>query len=146
MVLTARRTEPVTLLQRERSLRPDLVLIIAYLALSGLGLVMIYSASAPRLLADGKNPAGLVQRQLLFVIVGIVFFILASLSEHRTLKMLAPIAYAGSLLTLVVVLFLPAADGVNRWIEIGSFQFQPSELAKVSLILALAAMLAASKD
>ena len=37
MVLTARRTEPVTLLQRERALRPDVVLILAYLALSGLG-------------------------------------------------------------------------------------------------------------
>jgi cell division protein FtsW (lipid II flippase) len=52
MVLTARRTEPVTLLQRERALRPDVVLILSYLALSGLGLVMIYSASAPRLIAE----------------------------------------------------------------------------------------------
>ena len=146
MVLTARRTEPVTLLQRERALRPDLMLILAYLALSGLGLVMIYSASAPRLLADGDSPTLLLRRQLVFVIVGIVAFILASLIEHRTLKMLAPIAYVASLVTLIVVLFMPVRAGANRWISIGSFQFQPSELAKVSLILALAAVLAASFD
>ena len=146
MVLTARRTEPVTILQRERSLRPDLVLIISYLALSGLGLVMIYSASAPRLLAEGRSPTELVRRQLLFVIVGIGAFILTSLIEHRTLKMLTPIAYVGSLVTLIVVLFMPAVAGANRWIAIGSFQFQPSEFAKVALILALAASLAAAID
>ncbi len=146
MVLSARRTEPVTLLQRERALRPDILLILAYLALSGLGLVMIYSASAPRLLADGENPASLVRRQMVFALVGIGMFILASLIEHRTLKMLAPIAYVGSLISLIVVLFMPIVAGANRWIDFGFFQFQPSELAKVALILALAAMLAASRD
>lgn len=146
MVLTARRTEPVTLLQRERALRPDLVLILSYLALTGLGLVMIYSASAPRLLADGVSPTALVRRQMVFAAVGIVGFILASLVEHRTLKMLAPIAYVGSLITLTVVLFMPVVAGANRWIELGFFQFQPSELAKVALILALAALLATSRD
>lgn len=146
MVLTARRTEPVTILQRERSLRPDLVLIISYLALSGLGLVMIYSASAPRLLAEGRSPTDLVRRQLLFVVVGIGAFILSSLIEHRTLKMLTPIAYLGSLFTLVLVLFMPVVAGANRWISIGGFQFQPSELAKISLVLALAASLASAMD
>ena len=123
MVLTARRSEPVVLLQRERALRPDLVLILAYLALTGVGLVMIYSASAPRLLNEAKSPTDLVRRQLLFVAVGIGAFILTSLIEHRTLKMLTPIAYVLSLATLVVVLLLGDGD-VSRWIEIGAFQFQ----------------------
>ena len=146
MVLTARRTEPVTLLQRERALRPDLVLILSYLALSGLGLVMIYSASAPRLIAEGGSPTEAVFRQMVFVGLGIVAFFLSSLIEHRTLKMLAPIAYVGSLITLVIVLFGPVRAGATRWIPIGGFQFQPSEFAKVTVILALAAMLASSRD
>lgn len=146
MVLTARRTEPVTLLQRERSLRPDLILILSYLALSGLGLVMIYSASAPKLLSQGDSPTEAVFRQMIFVAVGIVGFFAASLIEHRTLKMLAPIAYVASLVTLVIVLFAPVRAGATRWIPIVGFQFQPSELAKITLILALAAMLAASRD
>ena len=146
MVLTARRTEPVTLLQRERALRPDLVLILAYLALSGLGLVMIYSASAPRLIAEGASPTQAVFRQMVFVGLGIVAFFVTSLIEHRTLKMITPIAYVGSLITLVVVLAGPVRQGATRWIPIGSFQFQPSELAKITVILALASMLAGSRE
>ncbi len=147
MVLTARRTEPVTLLQRERALRPDLILIISYLALSGLGLVMIYSASAPRLTADGLSPTSAVFRQMIFVGLGIVGFFAASLIEHRTLKMLSPIAYVGSLVTLVIVLIVgPVRQGATRWIPIAGFQFQPSELAKIAVILALAAMLAGARE
>ena len=146
MVLAARRTEPVTLLQRERALRPDIMLILSYLALTGLGLVMIYSASAPRLLANGDSPTSLVRRQMVFALVGIGAFILTSLIEHRTLKMLAPIGYIGSLVSLVIVLKMPIVAGANRWIDFGFFQFQPSELAKVALILALAALLAAARE
>lgn len=146
MVLSARRTEPVTILQRERALRPDLVLIMAYLALTGLGIVMIYSASAPRLIAEGRSPTDLVRRQLVFVAAGLVMFIVSSLVEHRTLRMLAPIIYIGSLLTLVIVLFMPQVANANRWFVAGPIRFQPSELAKVAVILALAATLAASMD
>jgi len=146
MVLTARRTEPVTLLQRERALRPDVVLILSYLALSGLGLVMIYSASAPRLIAEGGSPTSAVFRQMIFVGLGIVAFFASSLIEHRTLKMLTPIAYVASLVTLVAVLYAPVRAGATRWIPIGAFQFQPSEVAKIAVILALAAVLAGSRD
>lgn len=146
MVLTARRTEPITLLQRERSLRPDLVLILAYLALTGLGLVMIYSASAPSLIERGQSPTQLVVRQSIWVVVGITAFFVTSLIEPRTLKMLIPVFYIGSLITLLIVLKAPARSGATRWISIGSFQFQPSELAKVAVLLALAYLLATSAE
>ena len=146
MVLTARRTEPVTLLQREQPLRPDLVLIIAYLALTGLGLVMVYSASAPGLIANNESPTSLVVRQSIWVAIGIVGFIATSLVEPRTLRTLIPILYGGSLLTLLVVLRSPARAGANRWIPIGGIQFQPSELAKIAVMLALAVLLASSRD
>ncbi|MCP3998086.1 MAG: rod shape-determining protein RodA [bacterium] len=146
MVLAARRTEPVTLLQRERTLRPDLVLILAYLALSGLGLVMIYSATAPKLIADGASPTSAVFRQMIFVAIGIVAFFATSLIENRTLRMLTPIFYVGSLITLLIVLRMPVRAGANRWIPLGGFQFQPSEFAKIAVILALAALLAAARE
>jgi rod shape determining protein RodA len=146
MVLTARRTEPVTLLDRKQPLRPDLVLIIAYLALTGLGLVMIYSASAPHLIATGRSATALVSRQSIWVAVGIVAFFATSLIEPRTLKMLIPVLYSVSLITLVIVLFGPKKSGATRWIPIGGFQFQPSELAKITVLLALAAVLASSRE
>lgn len=147
MVLTARRNEPIALLQRERALRPDLMLIVAYLALSGLGLVMIYSASAPRLVAEGASPTEAVQRQFIFVILGVIAFFATSLIEPRTLKMLVPVVYVGSFITLIVVdQFGPVRAGATRWIEIGSYQFQPSEIAKVAVLLALAQVLSSSRD
>lgn len=146
MVLTARRTEPVTLLQRERALKPDLLIILSYLALSGLSVIMIYTASAPRLIAEGLDPTRTARRQIVFIGIGLVVFIATSLIEHRTLRMLTPLAYGASLLTLVVVLFMPERASANRWIPIGSFQFQPSEFAKVAVILALAALLSSSVE
>jgi rod shape determining protein RodA len=83
---------------------------------------------------------------MIFVGLGIVAFFVASLVEHRTLKMLTPIAYVASLVTLVAVLFAPIRAGATRWIPIGAFQFQPSEVAKIAVILALAAVLAGSRD
>jgi rod shape determining protein RodA len=59
---------------------------------------------------------------------------------------LIPILYGGSLLTLLVVLRSPARAGANRWIPIGGIQFQPSELAKIAVMLALAVLLASSRD
>lgn len=146
MVLAASSGEPVLLLQRERALRPDLLLILPYLALSGLGIVMIYSASAPRLEALGQDPASVMRDQVIFVVIGVVVFIAASLIEHRTLHLLAPVAYLISLVTLLVVLFGPKRAGTHRWIEIGPLTFQPSEFAKVAVILALAALLASAVD
>jgi len=146
MSLTARRIEPVTILQRERSLRPDLVLLLAYGALAALGIVMVYSASAPRLEAFDQDPTSLVRRHTVFVIVGVVTFVATSMISGRSLRTLSPVVYLGSLATLVAVLFAPAVAGVNRWIQIGPFQFQPSEFAKIAIILALALLLSTAHD
>jgi rod shape determining protein RodA len=146
MALTARRVEPVTILQRERPLRPDLLLVLSYIALSALGIIMVYSASAPRLEALGEDPASLVRRHTVFVVVGIVAFVAASALSGRTLRTLSPGIYLGALAALVAVLFAPAVAGVNRWVQLGPFRFQPSEFAKVALILALALLLSGARD
>lgn len=142
MALTARRTEPVAILQRSQPLRPDLLLVIAYFALAGLGIIMVFSASAPRLEAFGEDPGTLVRRHTIFVGIGVAVFALASAIGGRLLRSMSPLVYLASLLTLVAVLFARDVAGVNRWIQIGAFQFQPTEFAKVALILALALLLA----
>ena len=70
MSLTVERTEPVSILQRERQLRPDLFLVLAYLALAGIGIVMVHTASAPRLELIGADPATLMRRQAVFGLPG----------------------------------------------------------------------------
>jgi rod shape determining protein RodA len=79
-----------------------------------------------------------------FVVVGIVAFLVASLLDTTTVRMLTPIVYVGSVVALVLVLtpLGTVVNGAQRWIEVGIFFFQPAEFAKIALILALSAMLA----
>ena len=142
MAVAARPREGLTLLQRERALRPDLFLVISYLMLAALGIVMVYSASAPRLLALGIDPARDLRRQIVFVIVGVAVFVGASMIEARTLHIITPVLYIASVITLLIVLFAPERAGAQRWIPVFGFQLQPSEFAKVAVILALSGLLA----
>lgn len=143
MALTARRTEPVTILQRERALRPDLFLILPYLSLSALGIVMVYTASAPRNELLDLDPASTVRRHVLFVLIGFAVFLASSLIGGRTLRTLSVPFYMASVLGLgIVLMWGKELKGAQRWIEIGPLQLQPSEFAKVAVILALAVLLA----
>jgi rod shape determining protein RodA len=142
MALASRRSEPVTILQRELPLRPDLVLLMAYMAVSALGIVMVWTVATARL----EDPTALVRRHTIFVVIGLAAFLAVSLVDLRSLRALAPLAYIISLGTLVAVLFAPLRAGTSRWIPIGTFQFQPSEFAKVAVILGLAALLASAAE
>jgi rod shape determining protein RodA len=131
------------LFQRERALRPDLLLVIPYLLLSGLGVLMVYTASAPRLELLGQDPGQDMRRQVFFVLLGTVVFIAASLLNARTVRSIAPMAYLGAIVLLIAVFPLgKETNGAQRWIDLGPFDLQPSELAKVAVILALALILA----
>jgi len=135
-----------TLLQRERAVRPDMLLIIPYLVLSALGLVMIYSASAPRLEDLGLSPSRDLERQAIFVIVGFAAFAVTSMIDLRSLKRWVPAIYLVTVAALLFVLSPAGANvkGAQRWIPIGPYQFQPSEFAKIAVVLALASLLAAA--
>ena len=148
MSLTTKRTEPVSILQRERQLRPDLFLVLAYLALGGIGIVMVQTASAPRLELLGADPSSLMQRQAVFAAAGVSVFFFTSLIDSRALRSLTPALFAGSMVSLLLVLTAVGSvvKGAQRWVQVGPFQFQPSEFAKVALILALAAMLGRASE
>jgi len=117
-------------------------LIGALLILAALGALMVYSVSTHRLARAGEDPSFTLRRHLVFLVVGIALFVLASLMDLRALHTFSPLLYLGSVVGLVGVLFLPGARGAQRWISIGDFQLQPSEFAKPALILLLAALLA----
>ncbi len=144
MALTTPRTEPVTILQRERSLRPDLFLILPYLALAALGIVMVYTASAPRNELLDLDPAATVRRHVIFVVIGFAVFIASSLIGGRTLRSFSIPFYLASVIALGLVLTPLGRElkGAQRWIQIGPLQLQPSEFAKIAVILALAVLLA----
>ena len=135
------------LFRRQRSLRPDLLIVIPYLLLAALGILMIYAASAPRLELLGLDPGYDMRRQVVFVVLGIVAFGIGSLLAGRRLRPLIPLAYLGSIVLLIAVFpFGRTGGGAQRWIDFGPFDLQPSEVAKVAVILATALVLSRSGE
>jgi cell division protein FtsW len=139
--------------QRSEQLRPvlryDPILLVAVLLLVALGVVMVYSASAVYAGARLGDPLWFFKRQALGAVVG-VFALLAVLKlGYRRLEALAVPLVLVSLLLLALVQ-VPglghAAGGARRWIQLGPVTFQPSELAKIALVLWLARSLAKKQE
>ncbi|MFS8136837.1 MAG: rod shape-determining protein RodA [Thermomonas sp.] len=105
-------------------------LLLALLALMGIGLVTQYSAS--------NESMRMVTTQGVYFCVGVAALWVVSRVPAHILKQLTPLAYFGSLLPLVLVLFIGKGKYGNHWINLGFFNFQPSELAKLALALMLA--------
>ena len=122
--------------------RLDWMLILAVLALCLYGLVMIYSATRGPEDTGFSPPSAFAQKQALWLLVGLLGFLLALLFDYETIaRWLIPF-YAAVVILLLIVLKLGAAPtGAASWIAIGSFRLQPSELAKIAVILSLAAFI-----
>ena len=117
----------------------DLGLFLGLIALGCTGVVMIYSATRQPLLNSGYNPHYYLERQGLFVIVGILAMTIVSRIDYRRLEMLATPLYVGSLLAIAGVFVLgQSALGAQRWYNLGFIQVQPSEFAVLIIILAVA--------
>jgi len=145
MAITTERSQ-ISLLRRDRQLRPDWLLLISYAVLSALGLLMIYTASAPRLEALDVSPTRELEQQAAFVLIGFMAFGVVSLIKLTTIRPWVSAIYLGSIVTLVLVLspLGSTVKGAQRWIQLGPIRFQPSEIAKLAVILALAALLTAA--
>jgi rod shape determining protein RodA len=118
----------------------DLSLTAAILVLSSFGLLMIYSATRSRLDEAGVDPQYYLQRQAMFVALGIGVLVIASVIDYRAFRDFAPVIYTGTVgLLLLVLVFGSVHKGQQASFDVGPFQFQPSEFAKVSLIVCLAA-------
>ena len=143
MAVAGRTLDGVGGLFRDRSKpTPDVVMFVLMAGLVALGALMVYSATYVRLEAESGDPTAAMRRQLVFGGVAVVVFVTASMIDFRIYRrMLVPI-YGTMVAVLVAVLFFPPHQGASRWIPLGSFQFQPSEFAKVALVVALAGFLA----
>ena len=111
-------------------------------ALAGLGLVMVLSASSVTSLSESGNTFAIFLKQLLFLAVGILISIVAMRMKLAHWESLAKIALPIGFVALTLPIFLGSSVNGNRnWIPIGPFTLQPSEFAKLALILYCALML-----
>ena len=119
------------------------VLTLITFGLVAFGLVMVYSAtSASAALANG-DPAYYLKRQAGYALLGLVLMLVASRTDFRVLRRLAPVLMVSSIVLLLAVLVIgQAVNGARRWITVGPAVFQPSELAKLALAVWAAAYLA----
>jgi cell division protein FtsW len=133
----ARRTLTSTRLWR----RGDRALVLAVLALTAFGLVMVFSASEVQGWLWFHNAAYYFERQLLWLALGVVLLWAAAHIDYHRLRPLAwPLA--GATVVLMVVVLLPhfgiEVNGARRWLRLGPMQMQPAELAKVASIIFMA--------
>jgi rod shape determining protein RodA len=115
----------------------DPVLVITALALTGIGLVAIYSAKLQALTQQGLPTTTYVSRQLLALVIGIVAMVVMAMVDYRHLRTYAPVLYVVSVLLLMLVLSPLGTEvkGSQRWIVLAGFQLQPSELAKIAVLV-----------
>ncbi|MEV5748418.1 rod shape-determining protein RodA [Actinoallomurus sp. NPDC052308] len=140
--LGRRRSLPARLLASPAR-RLDWILLLAVLALSVIGALLVYSATR----ADGSE--AFLKKHLLNLAIGLVLGGVTTALDYRLLRAYAPIVYGAACLGLAVVLTPIGAtvNGSHSWIVVGGgFQIQPSEFAKVGMVVLLAMILGEPRD
>ncbi|HPC84927.1 MAG TPA: rod shape-determining protein RodA [Smithellaceae bacterium] len=113
----------------------DRTLFALVMSICAIGVVNIYSTG----FSLGENAAPLYVKQLQWIVFGLLFMMVTFFIDYRDINRAAYGIYAFALASLVAVaLFGHTANGAQRWISLGVFLFQPSELMKISIIIALA--------
>jgi cell division protein FtsW len=119
------------------------LLVLVTLALVAFGLVMVYSAtSASAAIGDG-DPMTYLKKHAVYAVLGVGLMIVASRFDNRRLRLLAPPLVLASIVLCVAVLAVaPEINGAKRWLYFGPVSFQPSEVAKLALLIFAAGYLA----
>lgn len=129
--------------------RLDWPLFVAVLALSVVGAMLVRSATFHLLTERGEDPEGLLKRHILNLIIGFVLGGVITVLDYRLLRAYVPILYGLACVGLLAVLtpLGSTINGSHSWIVIGGgFQVQPSEFAKVGLVVLLAMILGEPRD
>lgn len=127
-------------------------LLLLALLLVSIGLVMVYSASAVMAQAQGLAPHHFLLRQMTGAVAGLVALAFMGRMDYRRLRPLAWPLLAGVVVVLAIMLFpgtealAPRVNGARRWLQIGGVAVQPSEAAKLVLLIWTAALLVKKQD
>lgn len=120
---------------------PDKTLLIVVAFLVIIGFLAIFSATAPKCLDEGGNPAQFLIKQLICFVVGFFGLKFFMNYDYKNFQDWNVIIMSAILLSLFLVDFTPlgvVVNGAKRWINIAGFQLQPSEFAKPAVVLLLA--------
>lgn len=127
-----------------RTPRLDWLLMLAVLGLVTLGSLLVWSATSHRDdLTDG-DPTAYLKKQLVNVAIGLVLMMMVLATDHRWVRILAPLVYVGSIAGLALVLspIGTTINGSRSWLQFGSMSIQPSEFAKLAVVIGMALVVA----
>ncbi|WP_052851027.1 FtsW/RodA/SpoVE family cell cycle protein [Streptomyces avicenniae] len=128
--------------------RVDWVLLLAALALSLIGIVLIYSATRNRTEITGGDPEFFLIRQSINLAIGLALAVAVMWLGHQRLRSFVPVFYALSIGAILLV-FTPLGTEINgqrAWLSLGGYTLQPGEFAKVAVVLGMAVVLADQVD
>jgi len=125
--------------------KTDPFLFNIVLVLVCFGLIMCFSASAPTAQVQNGSSYYFLIRQMIWAVIGFAALLFTSNFNYNNYKKYSFILYIATIVLLIAVLGFPRVNGAKRWIGVGGFSFQPSELAKYTLIIILAHKLSLQK-
>ena len=130
-----------------QNMQSDRPLLIAVIFLVVIGLMAIFSASAPKCIEMGLNPARFLLQQILGVIVGVLGLkFLSNFHYKKLIGVTLPFAWIVVGMLLMVKFAGVTVNGAQRWINIGPMSLQPSEFAKPAVVMLLAAVFYRNTD
>lgn len=117
----------------------DVPFVLLIFVLLAIGITMMFSASYPVAFYENNDSYYYLKKQLLFAAIGLAVMLAVSFVDYHYYHRFAAIILAISYVALILVLILPAqAGGVHRWIGMGSFGIQASEISKFAIVLFMA--------
>lgn len=116
----------------------DLAFFLIVIALLVIGIIMMFSASYAWAIAEGESGSYYAKEQIKMAVIGLVAMYILSVVDYHVYKtpIIAVGAYAIPVILLILVLIIGVEEGgAQRWLAIGNFSFQPSELMKIGIVI-----------
>ncbi len=126
---------------------PDLLVFTTVIVLLSIGIIMVFSASSVMGISDFRDPFHYVKRQSLWAVVGLFAMFFLARIDYRIYKALALPGILLSYVLLVLVLIIGQdIGGAKRWIDLGFFNLQPSEISKLAMVNFVAVYIANKRE
>jgi rod shape determining protein RodA len=121
----------------------DWVLMLAALGLVSLGTLLVWSATSHRDALTLGDPTAYLKKQLVNVAIGLVLMVMVLATDHRWVRIMAPLVYLASVVGLVLVLVMGTTiNGSRSWLMLGGLSIQPAEFAKLAVVIGMALLVA----
>lgn len=130
----------------------DIIFLILVMYLVVMGTIMMFSAGYVKAESESGDPLSFLKKQILFLAIGIPVMLFASRVKPELYKRYSVLIYLFAIFTLILVLFyhtdVQSAEGddYTRWIPIGPITIQPSDIAKIALVIFMATLMESNRE